>query len=581
MFRNRRQLLRFRLDAGVLRPAQPLPAAALQLIVEHMRKRATAPARAYEQLKARLAAEGLLTRNLETGDSQAPRRLGVITSPTGAAVRDVLTVLRRRFAAIPVLLYPVPVQGKTAGAAIARMIRLAAARAECDVLILCRGGGSLEDLWAFNEEVVARAIADCPIPIVTGIGHEVDFTIADFAADLRAPTPSGAAEHVSPDGSDWLRHYARLETRLTAQARQTLSRQHERLQRLARGLHRQHPRNACAGRRSVDELEQRLQRALHAHIERCGMRLRERHERLLRHSPLHRIRAARIRCDTLERGLDRGMRIRLERLRAALARHAGALDTLSPLATLERGYAIVSRSVDGAVVRDAREAQPGDTVDARLARGRLRCTVVESHAADETHAPLPERQTHHDETARLTLALLLRVGYGAAALAVTASRSAGSVPGGVEALPLDHRGDTPPEVRYQDRRVMTIRGTEGWTAVVGIPLEAKPGTHAIETRNGARIDFAVQNKDYAVQRITLANQRMVTPPQDELKRIFEETARINNAFATWSEDSIDTLPFSLPAEGPESSAFGLRRILNGESAGRTAALTSPRRPARR
>lgn len=395
MFRNRRQLLRFRPADGsqvLLRGRLSLyqPRGDYQLIVEHMEEAGDgALRRAYEQLKARLAAEGLFDEERKQDIPELPRRIGVITSPTGAAVRDVLTVLRRRFAAIPVLIYPVPVQGKTAGAAIARMIRLAAARAECDVLILCRGGGSLEDLWAFNEEVVARAIADCPIPIVTGIGHEVDFTIADFAADLRAPTPSGAAEHVSPDGSDWLRHYARLETRLTAQARQTLSRQHERLQWLARGLHRQHPRQRLRQQaQRVDELEQRLQRALHAHIERCGMRLRERHERLLRHSPLHRIRAARIRCDTLERGLDRGMRIRLERLRAALARHAGALDTLSPLATLERGYAIVSRSVDGAVVRDAREAQPGDTVDARLARGRLRCTVVESHAADETHAPL-------------------------------------------------------------------------------------------------------------------------------------------------------------------------------------------------
>lgn len=164
----------------------------------------------------------------------------------------------------------------------------------------------------------------------------------------------------------------------------------------------------------------------------------------------------------------------------------------------------------------------------------------------------------------LTLALLLLCGHGGTTLAADGLPLGSPVPGGVVLLPLDHRGDTPPEVRYQDRRVMTIRGTEGWTAVVGIPLEAKPGTHAIETRNGARIDFAVQNKDYAVQRLTLANQRMVTPPQDELKRIFEETARINNAFATWSEDSIDTLPFSLPAEGPESSAFGLRRILNGE-----------------
>ena len=134
-----------------------------------------------------------------------PRRIGVVTSPTGAAIRDVLHILRRRFCAIPVLLYPVQVQGGAAATQIARAIRRASARAECDVLVLVRGGGSLEDLWAFNEESVARAIYDCAIPVVTGIGHEVDFTIADFVADVRAPTPSGAAELVVPDSGEWLR----------------------------------------------------------------------------------------------------------------------------------------------------------------------------------------------------------------------------------------------------------------------------------------------------------------------------------------------------------------------------------------
>lgn len=167
----------------------------------------------------------------------------------------------------------------------------------------------------------------------------------------------------------------------------------------------------------------------------------------------------------------------------------------------------------------------------------------------------------------LAFLLLLLCGHGAIVLAAglpPGLPQSAPVPGGVVLLALDHDGDAPPAVRYQDRRVMVLRGTGGWMAVVGIPLDAKPGKHAVETQNGGRIDFEVHSKDYAVQRITLANQRMVTPPQDELKRIFEETARINNAFATWSDDILDTLPFSLPAQGPESSAFGLRRILNGE-----------------
>jgi murein DD-endopeptidase MepM/ murein hydrolase activator NlpD len=164
----------------------------------------------------------------------------------------------------------------------------------------------------------------------------------------------------------------------------------------------------------------------------------------------------------------------------------------------------------------------------------------------------------------LAFVLLLLCSEGGIALAASGLPQGAPVPGGVVLLALDHDGETPPVVHYQDRRVMVTHNADGWTAVIGIPLDAKPGTHAAETGNGGRIDFEVRGKDYAVQRITLSNQRMVTPPQDELKRIFEETARINNAFATWSEDLIDTLPFSLPAEGPESSAFGLRRIFNGE-----------------
>src|ERR1044072_3815607 len=169
----------------------------------------------FELLKVKLAAQGLFAPEHKRPLPRLPRRIGVVTSPTGAAIRDVLHVLKRRFCGIPVLLYPVQVQAGVAAAQIARTIRRASARAECDVLILVRGGGSLEDLWAFNEESVARAIYDCAIPSVTGVGHEVDFTIADFVADVRAPTPSGAAELVVPDSGEWMGNVLRLTGALT------------------------------------------------------------------------------------------------------------------------------------------------------------------------------------------------------------------------------------------------------------------------------------------------------------------------------------------------------------------------------
>lgn len=384
MFRNRNQLVRFRPADGM----QVLARARVslyeargdyQLIVESLEEAGDgALRRAFEQLKQRLLAEGLFDTARKRPVPDLPRRIGVITSPTGAAIHDVLTVLERRFPAIPVLVYPVPVQGKAAAPEIARMIRLASARAECDVLILCRGGGSLEDLWAFNEETVARAIADCEIPLVTGIGHEVDVTIADFAADLRAPTPSGAAEHVSPDGADWRRRLEHLGERLAGLARGDLARRAERLQWLTRRLRQQHPGQRLRQQaQRLDELEQRLLRGLRAGIQRRALLLDHGLARLLRHTPLHRIERARALCARLDQRLRQPMQRLLERHGDHVAALGRALDAVSPLATLGRGYAIVRRP-DGGVVRDARTVEPGDTVEARLARGRLVCDVKET-----------------------------------------------------------------------------------------------------------------------------------------------------------------------------------------------------------
>ncbi len=308
------------------------PRGEYQLVIEHLEEAGEgALRRKFEELKARLQAEGLFDADAKRPLPHLPRRIGVITSPTGAAIRDILHVLARRFPAVPVLIYPVPVQGIGASADIAAALRLASARADADVLILARGGGSLEDLWSFNEEVVARAIRACRVPVITGVGHEVDTTIADFAADMRAPTPSGAAELVVPDRREWLRALAAVRERLTAGWARGGSARRQRLAWLARRLELTHPRTRLAVRaQRLDELEGRLARALR-----------------------------------------RELRTARTRLNAA----ARTLHAVSPLATLERGYTIVV-GPDGRLVRRACDVAVGDAIEARTVEGSYRATVT-------------------------------------------------------------------------------------------------------------------------------------------------------------------------------------------------------------
>src|SRR5271167_2003565 len=235
MFRQRNMLCSFTARDGqkvLVRARIGLyePRGEYQLIVDHMEDAGLgALKRLFEELSAKLKQEGLFDAERKRPLPSLPRRIGIITSPTGAAVRDILHVLARRFPAAAVLIYPVAVQGAQAAPEIIAALKLAGRRAECDVLILARGGGSLEDLWAFNDEALARAIAASPIPVVSGIGHEVDVTIADFAADVRAPTPSAAAEIVVPDADEWLASLSRLGQRLQRALRHGMDAQRERL----------------------------------------------------------------------------------------------------------------------------------------------------------------------------------------------------------------------------------------------------------------------------------------------------------------------------------------------------------------
>ena len=353
-----------------------------QLIVEHLEEAgAGALRRAFDLLKQRLAGEGLFAAEHKRPIPALPRRIGVITSPTGAALRDILSVLGRRFPALPVLLYPVPVQGPGAAQRIAEAVHLASRRRDCDVLILARGGGSLEDLWAFNEEVVARAVYQCEIPIVTGIGHETDFTIADFAADLRAPTPSGAAERVSPDQVAWRSRLESLGARLATLLARQLVHQEERLRWLTRRL--QHPgRRLERVAQRIDELEQRLQRAQMELIGRRRARLAELTAHLHRHSPAQSVNQLESYRRNLTLRLNSTQQGMLDRSGHRLASVTRALDAVSPLATLDRGYAIVTRAADAVVVRRATDVAPGATIEARLAKGRLLCEVQQTVEQD-------------------------------------------------------------------------------------------------------------------------------------------------------------------------------------------------------
>ena len=352
------------------------PRGEYQLIVEHMEDAGLgALKRAFEELSARLAAEGLFAVQRKRALPGLPRRIGVITSPTGAAVRDILHVLARRFPAVAVLIYPVPVQGAQAAAEIIAALQFAARRAECDVLILARGGGSLEDLWSFNDERLARAIVASPIPVITGIGHEIDFTIADFAADVRAPTPSAAAEMVVPDAAEWLTTFARFAEHLQRCTRRRLGEHRKRLGWLAGRAALVSPAARLSARaQRLDELEECLVRTLRRSLETHRERLRWLIGRAAFLSPAARLTQQILLLENLDQRLRRAWRQELSARRERLAPLVRTLRAVSPLATLERGYAIVSLN-DGGILRDAAAVKPGTIVEARLARGRIRAKV--------------------------------------------------------------------------------------------------------------------------------------------------------------------------------------------------------------
>ncbi|MEJ2532910.1 MAG: exodeoxyribonuclease VII large subunit [Halioglobus sp.] len=384
MFRNRNQRMKFTPDNGDhirLRCRVSLyeGRGEFQLIVEHLEHAgAGALQAAFEKLKAKLLAEGLFDADRKQPLPESVSSLGVITSPTGAAIHDILTVLQRRAPWIAVHVLPVAVQGEGAAAEIAAAIERAnrwqrEGKIDLDALIVGRGGGSLEDLWAFNEEVVARAIAASDLPVVSAVGHEVDFSIADMVADHRAPTPSAAAELLSPDRRELQQRLQAIEANLVRLIRRKLSTAATELAHLQKRL--KHPGHRLREQaQRLDDLEQRLIRAQHNLLQRRRSQLALLESRLLARSPLPRLQQLQRDTERLRQRLDAAMHQQLERNRQRLAHLAQMLDSLSPLATLQRGYAIVTDS-QGKVVTDVSTVAPGDEVEARLAKGRLGLTV--------------------------------------------------------------------------------------------------------------------------------------------------------------------------------------------------------------
>lgn len=349
-----------------------------QLIADHLEEAGEGELRRrFEALKLRLAGEGLFEAARKRPPPRFPRRIGIVTSPTGAALRDVLHVLARRCPAVPLLVYPVPVQGAGAAREIAAMLELADRRAEVDVLLLVRGGGSLEDLWAFNDESLARTLADLRLPVISGIGHEVDFTIADFVADLRAPTPSAAAELAAPDAAAWLTGLAVTARRLAGAMLRGWRQRQETVARAARRLDTLHPSQQLAQHaQRLDELQTRALAAMRRAVAARALGLARHRAKLESRSPATRVSALAQRIEHARMRMLPALRHRIALASGQLESAARGLHATSPLATLARGYAIVTVAADGSVVTDAAQASAGTEIEARFSRGRLRARVI-------------------------------------------------------------------------------------------------------------------------------------------------------------------------------------------------------------
>ncbi|WP_318372300.1 exodeoxyribonuclease VII large subunit [Enterobacter sp.] len=392
MFRNSNRRVTFRPQHGqqvLVRASITLyePRGDYQIIVESMQPAGEGLLQQkYEQLKARLQAEGLFDSEFKKQLPSPAHTVGVITSKTGAALHDILHVLNRRDPSLPVVVYPTAVQGDDAPGQIVRAIELANRHQECDVLIVGRGGGSLEDLWSFNDERVARAIFASVIPVVSAVGHETDVTIADFVADLRAPTPSAAAEMVSRNQLELLRQLQNGQQRLEMAMDYYLANRNRRFTQLFHRLQQQHPQLRLARQQTVlERLRQRMNQAVESHLKRAGQRQIRITQRLNQQTPQSRIHRAQSHMQQLEYRLTQNMHERLGSTRERFGNAITHLEAVSPLATLARGYSVTTAS-DGKVLKQAKQVSPGDVLTTRVSDGWVESEVKEIKAIRKTRA---------------------------------------------------------------------------------------------------------------------------------------------------------------------------------------------------
>lgn len=384
VFRSALRYLKFKPTDGLVviargRVSVYEPKGEYQLVCEHLEPQGLGALQlAFDQLKKKLAEEGLFADARKRPLPALPRRIGVVTSIDGAALRDIVRVLRRRYPNAHLVISPTRVQGEGAAGEIARALRLVARIEQVDVVIVGRGGGSLEDLWAFNEEVVARAIVACPVPVISAVGHETDVTIADFAADLRAPTPSAAAEMVVRQKDEFAAHIRRLSQRLRGAML-------ARVRRLESRLHALQARPGLAGlpgrlawrARHVGELTAELKHAARDRLARRRRRLESARRALEQFDPRHRLARVRATLVAAEGRLHAAAARRLHRAQARFGEQAARLEGLSPLAVLGRGYAVCWDGARARIVRDAASVAPGDAIRVTLQRGEIRARVTD------------------------------------------------------------------------------------------------------------------------------------------------------------------------------------------------------------
>ncbi|MDH6671772.1 exodeoxyribonuclease VII large subunit [Paenibacillus sp. LBL] len=331
---------------------------------------------AYEQLKAKLEEEGLFAADRKRPLPLYPKTIGVITSPTGAAVRDIMITIRRRYPQARTILYPVLVQGKGAAPSIVKAIRTMNDMAEADVLIVGRGGGSLEELWAFNEEIVARAIYQSDIPVISAVGHETDFTIADFVADLRAATPTAAAELAVPSSAELKGQLVQRQWQLNQGLQQRLKRSRERLASLQRSPVLVHPRRYMLQHAErLDMLSQRLHGNLKSQLSLSRQRQKSLHQGLIRYNPRTQAEFAARRKDQANRQLMNAMQSIMKSRLSQLQTEMRHLDALSPLKIMSRGYSLVYDEKEQRLVKSLEDVQLGDLVNVRVSDGQLQCQV--------------------------------------------------------------------------------------------------------------------------------------------------------------------------------------------------------------